>query len=168
MFSKTQMKKLIGKPDFYASLVLLILGLVVFFIIIPQQIIVEDEAVIGPDLLPNICILLITSLSFFLLIKTIKSLDNSSQEVKTNLTSLEYREKFTLLESKRVFLLSLNIFISILIFTYIDVLASVTVLTIGSCLICVIKKLWIIMILPSCLLLLAYFLLYQVLGTAIG
>ena len=168
MFSKTQMKKLIGKPDFYASLVLLILGLVVFFIIIPQQIIVEDEAVIGPDLLPNICILLIISLSFLLLIKTIKSLDNSSQEVKTNLTSLEYREKFTLLESKRVFLLSLNIFISILIFTYIDVLASVTVLTIGSCLICGIKKLWIIIILPACLLLLAYFLLYQVLGTAIG
>ena len=168
MFSKTLMKKLIGKPDFYASVVLFILGLVVFFIIIPQQIIVEDEAVIGPDLLPNICILLITSLSFFLLIKTIKSLDNSSQEVKTNLTSLEYREKFTLLESKRVFLLSLNIFISILIFTYIDVLASVTVLTIGSCLICGIKKLWIIIILPSCLLLLAYFLLYQVLGTAIG
>ena len=168
MLSKTQMIKLIGKPDFYASLVLFILGLVVFFIIIPQQIIVEDEAVIGPDLLPNICILLITSLSFFLLIKTIKSLDNSSQEVKTNLTSLEYREKFTLLESKRVFLLSLNIFISILIFTYIDVLASVTVLTIGSCLICGIKKLWIIIILPPCLLLLAYFLLYQVLGTAIG
>ena len=103
MFSKTQMKKLIGKPDFYASVVLFILGLVVFFIIIPQQIIVEDEAVIGPDLLPNICILLIISLSFLLLIKTIKSLDNSSQEVKTNLTSLEYREKFTLLESKRVF-----------------------------------------------------------------
>ena len=168
MFSKTQMKKLIGKPDFYASLVLLILGLVVFFIIIPQQIIVEDEAVIGPDLLPNICILLIISLSFLLLIKTIKSLDNSSQEVKTNLTSLEYREQFSLLESKRVFLLSLNIFISILIFTYIDVLASVTLLTIGSCLICGIKKLWIIIILPACLLLLAYFLLYQVLGTAIG
>ena len=168
MFSKTQMKKLIGKPDFYASVVLFILGLVVFFIIIPQQIIVEDEAVIGPDLLPNICILLIISLSFLLLIKTIKSLDNSSQEVKTNLTSLEYREKIKLLESKRVFLLSLNIFISILIFTYIDVLASVTVLTIGSCLICGIKKLWIIIILPSCLLLLAYFLLYQVLGTAIG
>ena len=168
MFSKTQMKKLIGKPDFYASVVLFILGLVVFFIIIPQQIIVEDDALIGPDLLPNICILLIISLSFLLLIKTIKSLDNSSQEVKTNLTSLEYREKFTLLDSKRVFLLSLNIFISILIFTYIDVLASVTVLSIGSCLICGIKKLWIIIILPACLLLLAYFLLYKVLGTAIG
>ena len=95
MLSKTQMIKLIGKPDFYASLVLFILGLVVFFIIIPQQIIVEDEAVIGPDLLPNICILLIISLSFLLLIKTIKSLDNSSQEVKTNLTSLEYREQFS-------------------------------------------------------------------------
>ena len=66
MFSKTQIKKLLEKPDFYASVVLFITGLVFFFIIIPQQIIVEDEAVIGPDLLPNICILLITSLSFLL------------------------------------------------------------------------------------------------------
>ena len=168
MFSKTQIKKLLKKPDFYASVVLFITGLVFFFIIIPQQIIVEDEAVIGPDLLPNICILLITSLSFLLLIKTIKNLDGVSQEVKTDLTSLEYREQFTLLESKRVFLLSLNILISILIFTFVDVLVSVLILTIGSCLICGIKKLWIIIILPSCLLSLAYFLLYEVLGTGVG
>ena len=40
-------------------------------------------------------------------------------------------------------------------FTFVDVLVSVLILTIGSCLICGIKKLWIIIILPSCLLLLA-------------
>ena len=95
-------------------------------------------------------------------------MDDVSQEVKTDLTSLEYREQFTLLESKRVFLLSLNILISILIFTFVDVLVSVLILPIGSCLICGIKKLWIIIILPSCLLSLAYFLLYEVLGTGVG
>ena len=75
MLSKTQIIKLIGKPDFMQASSFII-GLVFFFIIIPQQIIVEDEAVIGPDLLPNICILLIISLSFLLLIKTIKSSDD--------------------------------------------------------------------------------------------
>ena len=48
-----------NKPDFVSSIVLFFSGIIFYFVIIPREIILEDEAVIGPDLLPNICIILI-------------------------------------------------------------------------------------------------------------
>ena len=81
---------------------------------------------------------------------------------------LKVKSEFSLLEIKRVVLLSLSIFISILLFTYVDVLIASIFLILSSCLVCGLKKIWIILSLSSALLLLAYFLLYKVLGTAVG
>ena len=59
-FSKTRIElRISNKSDFVSSIVLFFTGIIFYFVIIPREIILEDEAVIGPDLLPNICIILI-------------------------------------------------------------------------------------------------------------
>ena len=163
-----------NKSDFVASIILFLTGIIFFFIIIPQEIVLEDEAIIGPDLLPNICIILITFLSVLLLLKSIKKeikKDNNNEETNSvydNSMLLKVKSEFTLVEIRRVVFLSLSIFISILLFTYIDVLIASIFLLLSSCLVCGLRKVWIILSLSSGLLLLAYFLLYKVLGTAVG
>ena len=163
-----------NKSDFVASIILFLTGIIFYFIIIPQEIVLEDEAIIGPDLLPNICIILITFLSALLFLKSIKKeikKENNNEETNTvydNSTMLKVKSEFSLLEIKRVVLLSLSILISILLFTYVDVLISSIFLILSSCLVCGLKKIWIILSLSSGLLFLAYFLLYKVLGTAVG
>lgn len=166
--------KILNKSDFIASIVLILTGIIFYFIIIPQEIIVEDEAILGPDLLPNICIILISFLSvllFFKSIKTDKKKENNNEDkisVDDDPMILKVKSEFSLIETKRVFLLSLTILISILLFTYVDVLISSIFLILGCCLVCGLKKIWIILSLSIGLILLAYFLLYQVLGTAVG
>ena len=163
-----------NKSDFVASIILFLTGIIFYFIIIPQEIVLEDEAIIGPDLLPNICIILITFLSALLFLKSIKKeikKGNNNEETNTvydNSTMLKVKSEFSLLEIKRVVLLSLSILISILLFTYVDVLIASIFLILSSCLVCGLKKIWIILSLSSGLLFLAYFLLYKVLGTAVG
>ena len=88
--------------------------------------------------------------------------------VYDNSMMLKVKSEFSLLEIKRVVLLSLSILISILLFTYVDVLIASIFLILSSCLVCGLKKIWIILSLSSGLLFLAYFLLYKVLGTAVG
>ena len=159
-----------NKSDFVASIILFLTGIIFYFIIIPQEIVLEDEAIIGPDLLPNICIILITFLSALLFLKSIKK-ENNNEETSTvydNSMMLKVKSEFSLLEIKRVVLLSLSILISILLFTYVDVLIASIFLILSSCLVCGLKKIWIILSLSSGLLFLAYFLLYKVLGTAVG
>ena len=167
---------IVNKSDFVASIVLFLTGIIFYFIIIPQEIILEDEAVIGPDLLPNICIILITFLSILLFFKSMskvstdlkidaKKTDNS---IKDSSTILNIRNGFSLIEIKRVFFLLLTILISILLFVYLDVLVASFFLIIGSCIVCGLRKIWVIMTLSTSLISLAYFLLYKVLGTAIG
>lgn len=163
-----------NKSDFVASIILFLTGIIFYFIIIPQEIVLEDEAIIGPDLLPNICIILITFLSALLFLKSIKKeikKENNNEVTNTvydNSTMLKVKSEFSLLEIKRVVLLSLSILISILLFTYVDVLIASIFLILSSCLVCGLKKIWIILSLSSGLLFLAYFLLYKVLGTAVG
>lgn len=163
-----------NKSDFVASIILFLTGIIFYFIIIPQEIVLEDEAIIGPDLLPNICIILITFLSALLFLKSIKKeikKENNNEETSTvydNSMMLKVKSEFSLLEIKRVVLLSLSILISILLFTYVDVLIASIFLILSSCLVCGLKKIWIILSLSSGLLFLAYFLLYKVLGTAVG
>ncbi len=163
-----------NKSDFVASIILFFTGIIFYFIIIPQEIVLEDEAIIGPDLLPNICIILITFLSALLFLKSIKKeikKENNNEETNTvydNSMMLKVKSEFSLLEIKRVVLLSLSILISILLFTYVDVLIASIFLILSSCLVCGLKKIWIILSLSSGLLFLAYFLLYKVLGTAVG
>ena len=163
-----------NKSDFVASIILFLTGIIFYFIIIPQEIVLEDEAIIGPDLLPNICIILITFLSALLFLKSIKKeikKENNNEETNTiydNSTMLKVKSEFSLLEIKRVVLLSLSILISILLFTYVDVLIASIFLILSSCLVCGLKKIWVILSLSSGLLFLAYFLLYKVLGTAVG
>mgnify|MGYP001342459362 CR=1 FL=1 len=163
-----------NKSDFVASIILFLTGIIFFFIIIPQEIVLEDEAIIGPDLLPNICVILITFLSALLFLKSIKKetkkdINNEeSNSVYDNSMLLKVKSEFTLVEIRRVVFLSLSIFISILLFTYIDVLIASIFLLLSSCLVCGLRKVWIILSLSSGLLLLAYFLLYKVLGTAVG
>jgi hypothetical protein len=165
---------IVNKSDFTASIVLFLTGLVFYFIIIPQEIILEDEAVLGPDLLPNICVILITFLSVLLFFKSIKK-EKHQHGIKKDKIILDeeaikfdVQSDFSLIEIKRVFFLSLTIFISILLFIYVDVLIASFVLITGSCIVCGLRKFWIIVSLSSSLILLAYFLLYQVLGTAVG
>lgn len=167
---------IVNKSDFVASIVLFLTGIIFYFIIIPQEIILEDEAVIGPDLLPNICIILITFLSILLFFKSMskvstdlkidaKKTDNS---IKDSSTILNIRNDFSAIELKRVFFLLLTILISILLFIYLDVLVASIFLIVGSCIVCGLRKVWIIITLSTGLISLAYFLLYKVLGTAIG
>ena len=139
-----------NKSDFVASIILFLTGIIFYFIIIPQEIVLEDEAIIGPDLLPNICIILITFLSALLFLKSIKKeikKENNNEETSTvydNSTMLKVKSEFSLLEIKRVVLLSLSIFISILLFTYVDVLIASIFLILSSCLVCGLKKIWVI------------------------
>lgn len=165
-----------NKSDFIASIILIFTGIIFYFIIIPQEIVLEDEAVIGPDLLPNMCIILITFLSLLLFIKSIKkqkltrkiNKQLTDNGVNNNLAFLNTRSDFSIIEVKRVFFLSLSILISILLFVYVDVLISSIFLILSCCIVCGLKKIWIIISLSSGLILLAYFLLYKVLGTAVG
>ena len=165
-----------NKSDFFASIFLFFTGIIFYFIIIPQEIVLEDQAVIGPDLLPNLCIILITFLSVLLFFKSIKKgnqdeINNEKlidEEGDNNRMLLETRIGFSLIEIKRVSFLSLSILISILLFTYVDVLTSSIFLILSTCLVCGLKKIWVVISLSAGLLSLAYFLLYQVLGTAVG
>lgn len=159
-----------NKPDFVSSIVLFFTGIIFYFVIIPREIILEDEAVIGPDLLPNICIILITFLSILLFIKSVKNvnkMDGDSPGEK-KLDMFKERNDFSLIEVRRVFLLSLTILASILLFTYVDVLLASIFLVLGCCFVCGLKKIWVISTLSAGLILVAYFLLYKVLGTAVG
>ncbi len=165
-----------NKSDFIASIILIFTGIIFYFIIIPQEIVLEDEAVIGPDLLPNMCVILITFLSLLLFLKSIKKQNqtieinkqSTDNRINHNLALLNARYDFSIIEIKRVFFLSLSILISILLFVYVDVLISSIFLILSCCVVCGLKKIWIIISLASGLILLAYFLLYQVLGTAVG
>tara|TARA_Y100000991_G_scaffold207537_1_gene185704 strand:+ start:928 stop:1437 length:510 start_codon:yes stop_codon:yes gene_type:complete len=165
-----------NKSDFFASIFLFFTGIIFYFIIIPQEIVLEDQAVIGPDLLPNLCIILITFLSVLLFFKSIKKgnqdeINNEKlidEEGDNNRMLLQTRIGFSLIEIKRVTFLSLSILISILLFTYVDVLTSSIFLILSTCLVCGLKKIWVVISLSAGLLSLAYFLLYQVLGTAVG
>ena len=159
-----------NKSDFVSSIVLFFTGIIFYFVIIPREIILEDEAVIGPDLLPNICIILITFLSILLFIKSIKNvnrMDGDSPGQK-KLDMFKERNDFSLIEIRRVFLLSLSLLASILLFTYVDVLVASTFLVLSTSIVCGLRNIWIILTLSAGLILLAYFLLYQVLGTAVG
>ena len=170
-FSKTRIElRISNKPDFVSSIVLFFTGIIFYFVIIPREIILEDEAVIGPDLLPNICIILITFLSILLFIKSVKNVNQIDGDIteQNKLDMFKERNYFSLIEIKRVFLLSLTILASILLFTYVDVLLASIFLVLGCCFVCGLKKIWVISTLSAGLILLAYFLLYKVLGTAVG
>ena len=159
-----------NKPDFVSSIVLFFTGIIFYFVIIPREIILEDEAVIGPDLLPNICVILITFLSILLFIKSIKNVNrmDSDSPGQKKLDMFKERNDFSLIEIRRVFLLSLSLLASILLFTYVDVLVASIFLVLSTSIVCGLKNIWIILTLSAGLILLAYFLLYQVLGTAVG
>ena len=159
-----------NKSDFVSSIVLFFTGIIFYFVIIPREIILEDEAVIGPDLLPNICIILITFLSILLFLKSVKNIDQTNGNIldKNKLGMLNKRNDFSLIEIRRVFLLSLSLLTSILLFIYVDVLLASIFLVLSTCIVCGLKKIWVILTLSAGLILLAYFLLYQVLGTAVG
>ena len=159
-----------NKSDFVSSIVLFFTGIIFYFVIIPREIILEDEAVIGPDLLPNICIILITFLSILLFIKSIKNVNrmDSDSPGQKKLDMFKERNDFSLIEIRRVFLLSLSLLASILLFTYVDVLLASIFLVLSTSIVCGLKNIWIILTLSAGLILLAYFLLYQVLGTAVG
>ena len=159
-----------NKSDFVSSIVLFFTGIIFYFVIIPREIILEDEAVIGPDLLPNICIILITFLSILLFIKSVKNIDQIDGNIldKNKLGMLSEKNDFSLIEIRRVFLLSLSLLTSILLFIYLDVLLASIFLVLSTCIVCGLKKIWVILTLSGGLILLAYFLLYQVLGTAVG
>ena len=146
------------------------MGIIFYFVIIPREIILEDKAVIGPDLLPNICIILITFLSILLFIKSVKNVNqiDAGGPTDNKLGMLDGRNDFSVIEIRRVFLLSLSILASILLFTNIDVLLASIFLVLSTCVVCGLKKVWVILTLSAGLILLAYFLLYQVLGTAVG
>ncbi len=66
---------IVNKSDFIASIILFLTGIIFLLIIIPQEIILEDDAVIGLDILPNICIVLITFLSILLFFKSISKVE---------------------------------------------------------------------------------------------
>jgi len=167
---------IVNKSDFIASIVLFLTGIIFYFIIIPQEIIPEDDAVIGPDLLPNICIILITFLSILLFLKSISKVEfkvtidtkKTDSSILDSSTILNIRNDFSSIEIKRVFFLLLTILISILLFIYLDVLVASFFLIVGSCIVCGLRKIWVIIALSTSLISLAYFLLYKVLGTAIG
>ena len=167
---------IVNKSDFVASIVLFLTGIIFYFIIIPQEIILEDEAVIGPDLLPNICIILITFLSILLFFKSMSKVSTdlkidvqkTDNSIKDSSTIVNIRNDFSAIELKRVLFLLLTILISILLFIYLDVLVASIFLIVGSCIVCGLRKVWIIITLSTGLISLAYFLLYKVLGTAIG
>ena len=159
-----------NKSDFVSSIVLFFTGIIFYFIIIPREIILEDEAIIGPDLLPNICVILITFLSILLFIKSIKNVNrmDSDSPGQKKLNMFKEKNDFSLIEIRRVFLLSLSLLSSILLFTYVDVLLASIFLVLSTSIVCGLKNIWIILTLSAGLILLAYFLLYQVLGTAVG
>ena len=167
---------IVNKSDFVASIVLFLTGIIFYFIIIPQEIILEDEAVIGPDLLPNICIILITFLSILLFFKSMSKVSTdlkidaqkTDNSIKDSSTILNIQNDFSSIELKRVLFLLLTILISILLFIYLDVLVASIFLIVGSCIVCGLRKVWVIITLSTGLISLAYFLLYKVLGTAIG
>ena len=100
--------KILNKSDFIASIVLILTGIVFYFIIIPQEIIVEDEAILGPDLLPNICIILISFLSVLLLFKSIKTDKKKENNIEEKISVhddpmiLKVKNEFSLIEIKRV------------------------------------------------------------------
>ena len=159
-----------NKSDFVSSIVLFFTGIIFYFVIIPREIILEDEAVIGPDLLPNICVILITFLSILLFIKSIKNVNrmDSDSPGQKKLDMFKEKNDFSLIEIRRVFLLSLSLLASILLFTYVDVLLASIFLVLSTSIVCGLKNILIILTLSAGLILLAYFLLYQVLGTAVG
>ena len=101
---------IVNKSDFVASIVLFLTGIIFYFIIIPQEIILEDEAVIGPDLLPNICIILITFLAVLLFFKSIgreeiiPTIDakKTNKSIYNSSTILNVRSGFNLIEIKLI------------------------------------------------------------------
>ena len=163
-FSKTRIElRISNKSDFVSSIILFFTGIIFYFIIIPREIILEDEAVIGPDLLPNICVILITFLSILLFIKSIKNVNrmDSDSPGQKKLDMFKEKNDFSLIEIRRVFLLSLSLLASILLFTYVDVLLASIFLVLSTSIVCGLKNIWIILTLSAGLILLAYFLLYQ-------
>ena len=100
--------------------------------------------------------------------RAIKNNNEEKISVNDDPMILKVKNEFSLIEIKRVVLLSLTILISILLFTYVDVLISSIILILGCCLVCGLRKIWIILSLSIGLISLAYFLLYHVLGTAVG
>lgn len=155
--------------DLYSGIILFIFSILFFFLIIPKEIVIADQAVIQPDDLPKVCIILIGLLSLLLIYKSLKkekrnnfSKKSIRAEMIDDQAGVKYKELIQVLK------LSSAILISILIFSYINILLSVVFLIVASCLVCGLKNVKTILVLTLPLISLSYLLLYKILGTALG
>ena len=166
------------KQDLYSGIILFIFSILFFFLIIPKEIVIADQAVIQPDDLPKVCVTLIGLLSLLLIFKSLKKEKSNNFFSKNSIKVLEAKSlKSEMIDDQagvkckefiQVLKLSSVILISILIFSYINILLSVVFLIVASCLVCGLTNVKTILVLTVPLISLSYLLLYKILGTAIG
>ena len=159
--------------DLYSGIILFIFSILFFFLIIPKEIVIADQAVIQPDDLPKVCIILIGLLSLLLIYKSLKkekkkNFLKGSEENILKSESIDEQAGVNYKEFIQVLKLSSAILLSILIFNYINILLSIIFLIVGCCLVCGLKNIKTILFLTFPLISLSYLLLYKILGTAIG
>ena len=144
------------KANLISGLTLLVFGLALAVLIIPIQIEESTDATISPRLLPQICAFALIFLSALLVVDTVRR-----QPSPIQFSPISLAELWAMIAIGAVFV------VGIILFLYTGPLWSSAMLVVVPMLLMGERRPVFLVAIPVCLILAAYGLIYQVLGTSI-
>ncbi len=144
------------KANLISGLTLLVFGLALAVLIIPMQIEESTDATISPRLLPQICAFALIFLSALLVVDTVRR-----QPSPIQFSPISLAELWAMIAIGAVFV------VGIILFLYTGPLWSSAMLVVVPMLLMGERRPVFLVAIPVCLILAAYGLIYQVLGTSI-
>lgn len=147
------------RADIISGIVLIIFGLSMLFIIIPQQIDEAPDGFVSPSLVPNMMIVLIVFLSGLLIMTNLRSKVENTADEKTSPVSKA--ELIIFLKLSAVFAVSLCLYL------WVAPLAAGISIIVGALLVLGERRPIVIILMPTLILVAVWLLFYKLLGTAI-
>jgi putative tricarboxylic transport membrane protein len=144
------------KANLISGITLLVFGIALALVIIPLQIEESTDATISPRLLPQICAWALIFLSALLVVNTVR-----------HQPLVKQYSPISLAELGAMFAISAVFVVGIILFHYTGPLWSSAVLVVVPMLLMGERRPVLLVAIPACLILAAYGLIYQVLGTSI-
>jgi len=147
------------QADLISGIVLLFFGVILLFFIIPSQIEIDEDVLLSPRLMPNLCAIIIIVLSTVLVAANVKPSTKPSED--------QSEPPISLAEFKALFIMLAIIGTCLLLFFFAGALIASAVLIIGFMLVLGERRPLLLIVIPGSLLLGSYYLFYHLLGTAI-
>lgn len=146
------------QADLVSGVILCMLGLGMLVFVIPSQIAPAPAGFVSPRLVPNMMMITVVGLSLLLVLKALRG---------TSYGPHATRKLFSRQDLLMVAALALVFALSIALFLWVSPLAAVIGLVVGALLALGERRPIVLVSMPAALLLAAWLLFYQILGTAI-